>query len=291
MKSISRRRLIGGIGSMALGLSSVHGWAQAAAGAAPGAGQGLLAKLQAAKKVRVGVAVDFPFSALDPDGTLSGVAPTVTKTIMGRLGVPEIEGFVATYGELVPGMMAGRWDFISAALTISRARCEQVKFAEPIMFDGDVIVAPKDFTGIVPLRLSDLAKGSVVVGVQAGGADLKNVMGAGVGAANIRQFANEQAILDGLLAKRIDFGIMSPGPLRGLLRQRNLTLKTTYPVADAPPHGASCAFRMQDTDLYAAYSRELQAMKASGELATILKKFDYETTPELLKVTIAQLCA
>ena len=289
MKSLLRRRVLGGIGSMALGMACGPVLAQVGGASAP-AGQGLLARLQAAKKVKIGVAVDFPFSALNPDGTLSGVAPTVTKVIMGRLGIPEIEGAVATYGELIPGMMAGRWDFVSAALTITKARCNQVRFADPIIFDGDVIVSPQGYAGEVPKRLSDLAKGGFVVGVQAGGADLKGVLAAGVSTGNIRQFDNEQAILDGLLAKRIDFGVMSPGPLKRLTRQRHLELKTTFPVADAQPHGASCAFRIQDSDLYSAYGKHLQAMKASGELTVILKQFDYDTTPELLKVTIQQLC-
>src|SRR6516165_413978 len=95
-------------------------------GAQPASGRGLLAKLQAMKTVKVGVANQPPYSALNPDGTLTGAAPDFTKAIMGRLGIPNIEGFIGTYGQLIPGMLAGRWDFVSASLTITQARCEQV---------------------------------------------------------------------------------------------------------------------------------------------------------------------
>ena len=67
-------------------------------------------------------------------------------------------------------MLADRWDFVSAALTITKARCSQVKFGDPIIFDGDNIVAVKNHPGAMPKRLSELAKGGFVVGAPAGGA-------------------------------------------------------------------------------------------------------------------------
>src|SRR6202035_1756020 len=80
-------------------------------------GHGLLARLQASKKVRIGIANQLPFSALNPDGTLTGVAPSISQIVMRRLGITEMEGFIGSYGDLVPGMQAGRWDYISACLT------------------------------------------------------------------------------------------------------------------------------------------------------------------------------
>ena len=47
-------------------------------------GQGLLARLQTSKKVRVGIANQPPFSALNPDGTLTGVAPTISQGMPSR---------------------------------------------------------------------------------------------------------------------------------------------------------------------------------------------------------------
>ncbi|MDQ7982302.1 transporter substrate-binding domain-containing protein [Paraburkholderia sp. SARCC-3016] len=288
MKSTTRRCFLRHAGSVALSLACAPAFAQ---GTAITPGNGLLARLKSAGKVRVGVAVDYPFSTLGPDGTLNGVAPTITKAIMTRLGVPEVEGYVATYGELIPGMMAGRWDITSAALTISKARCEQVRFADPIVFGGDVIVALDDYSGAMPKRLSELARGGDDIAVLAGGVDLKAALAAGIPPERLRQFGNESLEIDALLARRVRFAIMSLNPVNTLSKQRNLKLKTTYPVEDAPARGASCAFRMQDTDLHAAYNAQLRAMKASGELATILKRFDFDTPPELRDVTVEQLCA
>jgi polar amino acid transport system substrate-binding protein len=288
MKSLDRRHMLGGLGSIALLAMGRKVYAQVPAPA----GQGLLKKLQADKKVRVGIANNAPYSSLEPDGTISGLAPDVTKIIMTRLGIPEIEGFLATYGELIPGMMAGRWDFVSAAQSITKARCAQVQFADPMVFDGDNIVALKGRPGPQPKLLGDLAKGGYVVGLLAGGADLKRVLDAGIPQANIRQFESDTLMVDGLVAKRADFVIMTPLTLGQVLQQRNgLELETVYPVADVPPNGASCAFRVQDTDLHTAYQTELRAMKASGELAKIVENYGFQYRSELMTGTIEELCS
>ena len=292
MNSLTRRRMLSATGSVALASTALWSARRSAfAQATPDKGQGLLAKLQAAKKVRIGFPNQPPFSALNPDGTVTGAAPTITKTIMQRLGIPGIEGFLASYGELIPGMMADRWDFVSAALTITKARCAQVRFGDPIIFDGDNIVAIKGHPGPMPKRLSELAKGGFVVGAPAGGADVKALLAAGVTLDNIRQFTNDPSEIDALLAKRIDFGVMSPSGVHRMIKQRNLDLEITYPVEDDPPRGSACAFRLQDTDLHDAYVTEMRKMRASGELIAILSSFGYETTVEQLSTPVDQLCA
>jgi polar amino acid transport system substrate-binding protein len=287
MKSLPRRRVLGGMGFIALGSTCGSAFAQVAADK----GRGLLAKLQAAKKVRIGFPNQPPFSALNPDGTVTGAAPTITQRIMERLGIPGIEGILASYGELIPGMLADRWDFVSAAMTITKARCGQVRFGDPIIFDGDNIVAIKDHPGPMPKRLSELAKGGFVVGAPAGGADVKALLAAGVTLDNIRQFTNDPSEIDALLAKRIDFGVMSPSGVHQMIKQRHIDLEITYPVEDDPSRGSACAFRLQDTDLYDAYVKEMRKMRASGELIAILSSFGYETTMEQLATPVDQLCS
>src|SRR5258708_7299425 len=110
MKPLARRHVLAGAAAVAVGAVYRPVLAQTDPG-----GKGLLARLQAAKKVRVGIANQPPFSSLNPDGSITGGAPSISKIILGRLGITEIEGFIGTYGELIPGMLAGRWDFVSAS--------------------------------------------------------------------------------------------------------------------------------------------------------------------------------
>jgi polar amino acid transport system substrate-binding protein len=282
MRSISRRDLLGGSGAAALSLASVEVFAQTPS-------DGSLARLQAAKKARIGIANQPPFSSLNPDGSVTGVAPTITKAIMRRLGVPEVEGFLATYGQLIPGMLAGRWDFVSASMTITKARCDQVQFSDPIVFDGDAIVGPKGKAP--PHRIADLAKLGEPIGVEAGGADLRLVLAAGVPPANIRQFPSDPAMMDGLLANRISYSVIAHSALISVLQRRNLDVAVSFPIEDAPLHASAPAFRKQDRELYEAYQTQLRAMKASGEYLKIIRQFGYDALPRQLSITAAQACS
>lgn len=251
-------------------------------------GQGLLARLQASKKVRVGVANQPPFSALNPDGTLTGVAPTVSRMIMTRLGITDMEGFMGSYGELVPGMMAGRWDFISSCLTVTEPRCQQVTYSDPITSDGRCIVTLKGEKG--PKRIAELK--DYVVGLLAGGADFRLVQVRGVPLANVRQFPNDTALLDGLLAKRFQVEFGSHPGVADMIRKRGVEkdVEMIYPIEDDTVSFAACAFRKEDTDLHAAFQRELRALKASGEFAQVVSSFGFDVNDILLTATPEKAC-
>jgi polar amino acid transport system substrate-binding protein len=282
----SRRRLLSGLAAGALAASPGKVWAQAA-----GPGQGLLARLKAAKKVNVGLANQPPFSGVDPDGTLTGCAPTLTKLIMARLGVPEIVGIAVTYGEFIPGLQANRWDFIAAAMTITKLRCAQVLYSDPVLFDGGAFVTLKGAFAEPPKLVADLVRSKLIVGVSTGGAHARFALEAGMDPANLRQFPGDVGIIDGLLAKRIEVAFGSNSSLGNVYRQRGLDVDVTFPIKDDPSAGAACAFRLTDTDLHAAFQNELRAMKASGEYLPIAQKFGFDTPPDLMFVTSDQLCA
>ena len=251
-------------------------------------GPGLLARLQASRRVRVGVANQLPFSALSPDGTIVGVAPTITKMIMNRLGIAEIEGFVGGYGELVPGMLAGRWDFISSCLTVTQPRCQQVRYSDPITSDGRCIVTLKGQKG--PKKISELK--DYVVGLLGGGADFRLVQLRAVPLGNLRQFPNDTALLDGLLAKRFQAQFGSHPGIAEMIRKRGLEkeLDVIYPIEDDTISFAACAFRKEDTDLHAAFQRELRVLKASGEFAKVVSSFGFDVNDRLLSATPEQAC-
>ena len=251
-------------------------------------GPGLLARLQASKTVRVGLANQLPFSALNPDGTLTGVAPTITQLIMKPLGITQIEGFIGSYGELVPGMLAGRWDFISTCLTVTQPRCQQVAYSDPITSDGRCIVTLKGEKG--PKKIAELK--DYTVGLLGGGADFRLVQTRGVPLASLRQFPNDTALLDGLLARRFQAQFGSHPGIADMIRKRGLEkqLDVVYPIEDDAVSFAACAFRKEDTDLLAAFQRELRALKASGTFAQVVSSFGFDVSDTLLAATPEKAC-
>jgi polar amino acid transport system substrate-binding protein len=284
MDHLSRRQVITSGGALSMSLLLPR------AVFAQDPSNGLLARLRQAKSVKVGIANQPPFSSLNPDGTMTGIAPTIAQRVMERLGVPRMEGSVATYGELIPGMLAGRWDFVAASLTITKERCTQVRFSDPLSFEGNCIVAVPEKNALKPKTMADLIRANVSVGVPTGGAQYRQLLTAGMSPDNIQQFNTDPAMFDGLIAGRVQYLWASHLPAVEIARRRKAPFDIVFPVADSAAPGAANAFRVQDADLHGAYQKELRAMKASGEYLTIANQFGFEIPPELMNATADDQC-
>ena len=255
------------------------------------AGDDLLERLRRQKVVKVGIANAPPFSAMRPDGSMTGVGPTMAQRVLERLGIPRMEGSIATYGELIPGMLAGRWDFIAAAMTMTKERCRQVLFADPMTFEGPCIVAPVSSNPGRPQTISDLARLKVSVGALSGGAQYRQLVEGGVALDKISQFANENNMIDGLLAGRVQFLYVTRLLITEVSKRRNMTFDVVFPVSDAAAPGASNVFRQGDVEFHAAYQKELRALKASGEFQDIARQFGFEIPEGLIGSTSERQCS
>lgn len=285
MLILTRRNLVASAAGVAVSTIAAPARAQEPAG------NGLLFKLRKAGVAKVGIANQPPFSSLNPDGTMSGLAPTLAKRILEKIGVPRMEGAVATYGELVPGMFAGRWDFVAASLTITKERCGQVLFSDPMSFEGPCIVSVPGRNTLKPTTKADLIRMNVTVGVHQGGAQYRELLASGMPPDRIVQFAHEALLFDGLIAGRAQFLWASHLPTKEIVAKRRAKVDIIFPVADATAPGAGNAFRTQDTDLHAAFQRELRTLKQSGEFLKIANEYGFDIPPDLLHATAEQQCA
>ena len=249
-----------------------------------------LARLRKQGVARVGLANALPFSALRPDGTLTGIGPTMAQRVLEKLGIPRMEGAIASYGELIPGMFAGRWDFVAAIMTISKERCGQVLFADPMTFEGACIVSPPGASGPGPQTVAELAKLQPIVGALSGGGQYRQLVSAGMPLDRILQFANEAAMVDALLAGRVQYLYVTHLLMTEIAKRRKITLGIVFPVADAMAPGASNVFRRQDADFHAAYQRVLREMKTSGEYLAISQQFGFEIPESLMAATSETQC-
>ena len=281
--AISRRRAVAGGGAFAL-------TAPFSIPSARAADDGLLERLRRQQFVRVGIANAPPFSALRPDGTMTGVGPTMARRVLERLGIPRMEGAIASYGELIPGMFAGRWDFVAAAMTITKERCGQVLYADPMTFEGPCIVAAIAANTGNPRTIADLARLKATVGALSGGAQFRQLVEGGVALDKISQFANETTMVDGLLAGRVQFLYLTHLLITEISKRRRMTFDVVFPVDDAPAPGASNVFRPGDVDFHAAYQRELRALKATGEYLEISRQSGFEIPDGLVASTSDEQC-
>jgi polar amino acid transport system substrate-binding protein len=256
-------------------------------------GNDLLSKVKKAGVINIGLANDPPASIINPDGSVSGEGPVVVQMIMKKLGVAQVHGIVGTFGELVPGLQAGRWDMIGGVISVTKARCAVVQYTDPFQFNGMEIAWYSSNVSQAPTSIADVGTRGLTVGFNAGSAYIAIAKGLGVKDDKILQFPDTSALLEALKAKRIQVIISDTGSL--LLSPAQLA-KYPFQHLDYPPDGpfiaGALAFRQTDTTIYDAFQKEFRAMKASGQFDQIAKQFQFEGIPAKYKdLTPDQVCA
>ncbi|GHI27975.1 hypothetical protein Shyd_93460 [Streptomyces hydrogenans] len=119
---------------------------------APGGDADLLTALRKRGHVRVGFAGEAPYGFQD-GGELAGEAPTLHREIFTALGIPELRPTLTEFGALIPGLLAGRFDVVSAGMAITPERCAKVAFSEPEFVSPTALMVREGN----PKGLSDLA--------------------------------------------------------------------------------------------------------------------------------------
>lgn len=130
--------------------------------------------------ITVGFANEAPYAYATPDGKLTGEAVEVSRTILKKLGINEMNGVLTEFGSLIPGLNANRFDIITAEMWINAARAQQVSFANPDYQIGEGIAVKAGN----PMNLHSYkdieANSKVKVGAMSGSAEIKELTGSGV---------------------------------------------------------------------------------------------------------------
>lgn len=231
--------------------------------------------------IRVGFANENPYAFAQPDGTLSGEAVEVARTVFQNLGIEEMEGVLTQFGSLIPGLQAGRFDVITAGMYITPTRCEQVLFADPEYSVGEALIVeagnPLDLHSYEDIA----ANPEVSVGTGAGYLEIDYMIASGVSEDQITTFPDDPSGVAGLQAGQIDAWTGTRPTLLITLQttdDANLELADPFeqPVVDGEPvisYGGA-AFRYDDLEFREAFNEELQALKDSGELLDLIGQFE-----------------
>ncbi len=80
--------------------------------------------------IRIGYAVEAPY-AFEDGGTVTGESPELARLVAARLGIPHIEWVRTGFGDLLPGLDAGRFDVAAAGMFITDERRRHAIFSPP----------------------------------------------------------------------------------------------------------------------------------------------------------------
>ncbi len=279
----SRRKLLGAAAGVGTGCFTRPVLAQS--------GGGVLERLRKAGSVKIGIANAPPYSSLKPDGTPDGVAPSIVKVVMERLGVPKLEASTAPYGQMIPGLQAGRWDIIGASMSVSKARCELVRFADPFTIDHNAVAYIPSVLPDPPHSIAETPVKNVTIGVTAGSYVQAFLEAVQTKPGMITVFPDGPSLIEGLLAKRVQTAFTGVLALRTLRELKNNAFEIFYPIPDDGLHASSACFRLDDTDLYDAFQVEFRKMRKSGEAERIVARFGFDMKPEYLEVDADRACA
>ncbi|WP_417512226.1 transporter substrate-binding domain-containing protein [Microbacterium sp.] len=275
------------IGTLALGLL---------AGCASDDTEGMstLEKAQEEGTITLAVASEQPYSWVE-DGEPTGATIAMHEQIFKNLGIDNIEIEEVAWDNLIPGLNAGRWDVISAGMSILPDRCAEAAFSDPEIMYTTTLAVPKGN----PKDLSDLdsvaAAGDIKLAVQSGA--IEDGYAKDLGITNTVQVDSASAGLEAVQAGLADAFALTAVSLNWMTEDMD-DLETTeafVQVIDGVEQigAGATVFRPDDTALLEAYNEELA--KITGDEQSYLDLVEpFGFTAENLPpadLTTEQLCA
>ncbi len=282
----------------ALGLAA--GLSGAALAAAPAWAQTTLERVKEQGYLRMGFANETPFSYATPEGKLAGVDVDILNAILARMGIAEIDGGLTTFGGLIPGLQARRFDLVSSAIYIRPDRCAQVAFAEPLYILGDAVIVPSGNPKNIHSYGDVAADPALKIGYPTGGTGVSgNAKAMGVRDEQLIGFPDGPTGFAAVKAGRIDGYATTAMVGETQLRELNDPgLERADPFEQPVQDGkilygvASFAVRQDDRDLLAEINRHLLELRGTPEYLAILGKYGLtaaDLPPE--GMTTAEVCA
>lgn len=227
-------------------------------GGSDGEASGKLAELQEEGKVTVGFAGEEPYSFED-GGELTGATIALHKEVFAELGIDEVEGVKTEWGSLIPGLNAGRFDVISAGMSILPERCDQAAFGDPeILYTTALMTKKGNPQGLK--NMQDVKDKGSKMAAMSGAIESGYAQDLGIDSLEV---ASPQDGMDAVTKGRADVFALTGISLRSLAEKNpDADIEVTDPfvaVVDGKQQvgAGATVFRKEDTDLLEAYNKEL----------------------------------
>lgn len=246
------------------------------------------------KTITIAIAGEKPYSYME-DGEPTGATVALHKEIFTNLGYENVEAEVVEWDGLIPGLNAGRYDVVSAGMSILPERCEQASFGDPeIMYTTAFAVPKGNPEGLE--NMQDVADSDVRLAVINGAIEQGYAEGLGIDGVTTVNSAEDgyAAVQNGQADAFALTGIsvrtwVEDNPDAGL----EATDSFEAVVDDVVQVGAGATvFRDEDSQLREDYNEELAKITGSTEAyESVLGEFgftDAERPPE--NITTDMLC-
>jgi polar amino acid transport system substrate-binding protein len=252
-----------------------------------------LEKAKAAGYIRIGFANEAPFGFATPDGKLTGEAPEVARAVLKKMGIPEVDGVLTEFGSLIPGLKAGRFDIIAAGMFINPKRCAEINFSEPSYGIGGAMLVQKGN----PKKIVDYStfanNKDLKLAVMAGAVEAGYAKDAGVAEEQVVTLPDQSSLVAAVQSGRADAAALTALSIADMAKKAD-GVESTKPFGEVAGksvkgHGGF-GFRKEDTDLLAAFNKELKSFLGSPEHLALVEPLGFGKD-YLPNKTTAELCA
>jgi ABC-type amino acid transport substrate-binding protein len=228
--------------------------------------------------LRVAIESYMPYTGLR-GGKLEGLDSDIIESVAKRLGL-RVEPQLTDFNGMLGGVQSHRVDITVGGVAWSKERQQQGLFTDPPYYSPPAmgVHSGKSYSTIDQLQGLRLGTVTGYVWVKS----IKSIPGAKLGA-----YPNANGVFDDLGAGRLDVGFLDPLLIIHQQQARpDLKIQTEYlqPPTDAQikahpdyeffrPYMTSFYLPKQEPKLEQAISAEIRKMYASGEMATLIKKY------------------
>ncbi|WP_250502061.1 transporter substrate-binding domain-containing protein [Caballeronia sp. AZ7_KS35] len=246
--------------------------------------------------VRQAVANDSPFGYNGPDGKVIGIEVELVQRILHDMGA-KVEVTSTTFGGLIPGIQASRFDIASDGMYIRPERCKVADFSTPDFMIGAGAFIRKGNDTIHVSTMDALAQQkNLRFGKLTGGQEDKAFVAAGGDSSQISNFTDRVSLTAAVKSRRIDVGLLSAlGAAAAVNNDDGLQLVSPLkpPMQNGKPfvYYAGFAFAKSDPAFVAEFDKRLKAIIRSPDYARLLAK--YKVPADVIPVTdvdVTSLC-
>ena len=256
-----------------------------------------LEALQEEGTIKVGFANEKPYGYENSEGELTGASVETAKAVFKELGIDHVEGHLADYDQLVPGLGAGKYDAITSGMAITPERCANAAFGEPDMKYGEGLIVKKGN----PLNLksyADIAANEdATISIMSGATEHEFVKSEGVDEGQIQSAPDIPATIAAVESGRADATTGTEMTLLMALESADsddleFVEDFEQPDIEGVPSYGAVAFHPDNTELLEAYNEKLAELKADGTIADILEAngFDGERNFPEEDMTAEKIC-
>jgi polar amino acid transport system substrate-binding protein len=250
--------------------------------------------------LRVAFIDDVPLSYINTKtGKLTGSGPAVLRAIAPKLGITSIHPILTSFGAVIPGLLAQRWDMSAFPFYITPVRCTQVAFTNPTAqyLEGAIVKKgnPKKIHSY-----KDFKRPGITVALESGSAEGQWAEQNGLPAGSLQQYPTEELAIIAVREGRADVYLNGLFGLQQSLTSYGggdleLAKPFTGPIIGGKPviSYGGWALRANDTALRIAFDEQLKLLNESGELLKLQAPYGYSKAlipPPNLTATSPGLC-